>query len=156
MAHIIPRYDGDILVISIREAKVLDELLIREIQAELLRALETSQVPKVLIDFGNVTFLSSSALGMLIRCKKKSNDFKVWLKLSSIDREILKVFTITGLNKVFEIHADERDAIMAFRHGDGPGQAGVLAKLKPRPPTDAAEAEPGEDELEDDDRHTQD
>jgi anti-sigma B factor antagonist len=146
MAHIRSRYDGDILVISIREAKVLDELLIRQIQTEILVALETSQATRVLLDFGIVSFLSSSALGMLIRCKKKSNDFKLWLKLSSIDREILKVFRIVGLNKVFEIHPDESDAFMAFRQGDGPGTAGALAKLKPAPSGDAAEQEPEADE----------
>jgi anti-anti-sigma factor len=146
MAHIQSRYDGDILVISIREAKILDELLIREIQTELLHALEASQGRRVLVDFGIVTFLSSSALGMLIRCKKKSNDFKLWLKLCSIDTEIRKVFRITGLNKVFEIHRDAKEAIAAFWHGDGPGQAGVFAKLKPRPSADAAEAEPEADE----------
>jgi len=54
-------------------------------------------------------------LGMLIRVKKKSNDFKIQLKLCNIDAEIQKVFKITGLNKVFEIYPDHDAAAAAFK-----------------------------------------
>jgi anti-sigma B factor antagonist len=132
---------GDILVIAITERRIADELVIRQVQDQLLATLEALKAPKVLLDFGRVECLSSSSLGMLIRVKKKSNDFKGRLKLCSMSKEIRDVFRITGLNRVFGMHRDAKEAIAAFRHGDGPGQAGVLAKLKPRPSGDAAEAE---------------
>jgi anti-sigma B factor antagonist len=107
--------DGEILTIYFTEAKILDELVIRQAQDEVLRMLEKTQEPNVILDFRFVKFLSSSALGMLIRVKKKSNDFKIALKLCSIDPEIQKVFKITGLNKVFEIYPDRDAAAAAFK-----------------------------------------
>jgi anti-anti-sigma factor len=107
--------DGQILTIFFTEAKILDELVIRQAQDEILRMLEKTQEPNVVLDFRFVKFLSSSALGMLIRVKKKSNDFKIQLKLCNIDAEIQKVFKITGLNKVFEIYPDHDAAVAAFK-----------------------------------------
>ncbi len=107
--------DGQILTIFFTEAKILDELVIRQAQDEILRMLEKTQEPNVILDFRFVKFLSSSALGMLIRVKKKSNDFKIQLKLCNIDAEIQKVFKITGLNKVFEIFPDHDAAAAGFK-----------------------------------------
>ena len=107
--------DGEILTIFFTEAKILDELVIRQAQDEILRMLEKTQEPNVVLDFRFVKFLSSSALGMLIRVKKKSNDFKIQLKLCNIEAEIQKVFKITGLNKVFEIFPDHDAAVAAFK-----------------------------------------
>jgi anti-sigma B factor antagonist len=111
--------DGEILTIYFTEAKILDELVIRQAQDEVLRMLEKTQEPNVILDFRFVKFLSSSALGMLIRVQKKSKDFKISLKLCSIDAEILKVFKITGLNKVFEILPDRDAAAASFKKRGG-------------------------------------
>ncbi len=69
----------------------------------------------VLLHFGRVVFLSSSALGMLIRVNKKCKEFKIALKLCNISPEIFEVFKITSLNKVFDIHADAGDALKSFK-----------------------------------------
>jgi anti-anti-sigma factor len=84
-------------------------------RSEVLRMLEKTQEPNVVLDFRFVKFLSSSALGMLIRVKKKSNDFKIQLKLCNIDAEIQKVFKITGLNRILEIFPDTAAAVASFK-----------------------------------------
>lgn len=117
------RSDGEVLVVSIAEAKILDELVIRQIQEELIHVIERTHEPNVILDFQHVKFLSSSALGMLIRMHKRCKEFKIALKLSNIDKEIEKVFKITGLDKVLTIDGGEPP----------PEASGVFAKLKPRP-----------------------
>jgi anti-sigma B factor antagonist len=62
-----------------------------------------------------VKFLSSSALGMLIRVHKRCKEFKITLKLCNIDKEIEKVFKITGLNKVLDICPDNATAAAGFK-----------------------------------------
>jgi len=111
--------DGEILTVYFTEAKILDELVIRQVQDELIRMLEKTQEPNVILDFRFVKFLSSSALGMLIRVHKRCKDFKISLKLCNIDKEIEKVFKITGLNKILEIHTDNADAAGAFKKKGG-------------------------------------
>ena len=69
---------------------------------------------KILLNFMNVEFLSSAALGKLITLDKKLKAAKGQLKLSSIRPEIYEVFAITRLNKLFDIHDDEADALATF------------------------------------------
>ena len=111
--------DGEILTVYFTEAKILDELVIRQIQDELIRMLEKTQEPNVILDFRFVKFLSSSALGMLIRVHKRCKDFKIALKLCSIDKEIEKVFKITGLNKILDICPTHDEAAASFKKKGG-------------------------------------
>ncbi len=107
--------DGEILTVYFTEAKILDELVIRQCQDELIRMLEKTQEPNVILDFRFVKFLSSSALGMLIRVHKRCKEFKITLKLCNIDKEIEKVFKITGLNKVLDICTTNEEAAASFK-----------------------------------------
>jgi anti-sigma B factor antagonist len=61
-----------------------------------------------------VEFLSSAALGKLITLDRKVKSNKGRLKMSNIRPEILEVFQITKLNKVFDIRDEEADAVAAF------------------------------------------
>ncbi len=76
--------------------------------------MDKSEEDKIVLDFQAVEFMSSSALGMLIRFYKRCREFKVRLKLCNISRDILEVFKITNLNKVFEIHTNQEEALAAF------------------------------------------
>jgi anti-sigma B factor antagonist len=58
--------------------------------------------------------MSSSMLGKLVQIHKKCKEFKVKLKLSGIKKEILEVFKITKLDKLFDIASDEAAARKAF------------------------------------------
>jgi anti-anti-sigma factor len=52
---------------------------------------------------------------MLIRVHKRCKDFKIEMKLCNIDKEIEKVFKITGLNKILAIFPDTASATAAFK-----------------------------------------
>ena len=67
-----------------------------------------------LLNFSNVEFLSSAALGKLITLDKKVKANGGRLKLSNIRPEIYEVFAITKLNKLFDIKDEEADALSAF------------------------------------------
>jgi anti-sigma B factor antagonist len=53
-------------------------------------------------------------LGKLITLDKKVKAHSGKLKFSNIRPEIYEVFAITKLNKLFDIKADEADALAAF------------------------------------------
>ncbi len=117
MASIKPESNGDILTIYINELRLLDEMTIQQVYKEIMSVVEKTQEPNVLIHFGRVSFMSSSALGMLIRIHKKCKEFKISLKLSNISPNIREVFKITGLEKIFDICPDASDAQEAFKKG---------------------------------------
>ena len=82
---------------------------------DLFRLVDELGRRKILLNFGNVDFMSSAALGKLITLDRKVKAAKGRLKLSNIRPEILEVFQITKLNKVFDIRTDEAEAIAAFQ-----------------------------------------
>jgi anti-sigma B factor antagonist len=58
---------------------------------------------KILLDFSNVEYLSSAALGRFIILHKKVLAAGGRLVLYNIDPEIYEVFAVTKLNKLFDI-----------------------------------------------------
>jgi len=56
---------------------------------------------KIVLDFSNVEYLSSAALGKLITMDKKMKTAKGQLRLCAIRPDIYEVFAITKLNKLF-------------------------------------------------------
>jgi anti-anti-sigma factor len=105
--------DG-ILTVVFDDARILDETKLEQLSRDLLEMLNKTTEERVVLDFRNVKFMSSSMLGKLIQVNKKAGEFKVKLKLCSIDPEIRQVFKITKLDKVFDIEADEAAARAAF------------------------------------------
>ncbi|MDP7670304.1 MAG: STAS domain-containing protein, partial [Alphaproteobacteria bacterium] len=92
---------------------ILDESNIQEMGRELFGLVDQNRI-QILLNFMNVEFLSSAALGKLITLDKKIKTAKGQLKLSNIRPEIYEVFAITRLNKLFDIHDDEADALATF------------------------------------------
>ena len=106
---------GDVTVVRFVDKKILDEVGIQELGAELFFLIEHDNRRSILLNFENVDFLSSAALGKLITLDRKVKAAQGRLKMSNIRPEILEVFQITKLNKVFDIRAEEAEAVSAFQ-----------------------------------------
>ena len=105
---------GDVTVIRFRDRKIVEDINIQELGSEMFRLVDGENRGKLLLNFSSVDFLSSAALGKLITLDKKVKAHGGVLKLSNIRPEIYEVFTITRLNRLFDIKEDEADALAAF------------------------------------------
>ncbi len=105
---------GEVTVVRFVDRKILDESNIQQLGNELFRLVEEDGRKKLLLNFANVEFLSSGALGKLITLDKKVKAHNGVLKLSNIRPEIYEVFAITKLDRVFDIRDDESAALAAF------------------------------------------
>ncbi len=105
---------GDVTVVHFVDRKILDEVSIQELGQELFDLVERDNRLKLLLNFSQVEFLSSAALGKLITLDKKMKAHNGQLKLSNVRPEIYEVFAITKLNKLFDMKDDEADALEAF------------------------------------------
>ncbi|HEY1065465.1 MAG TPA: STAS domain-containing protein [Pirellulales bacterium] len=103
-----------VTVVRFVDRKILDESNIQQLGNELFRLVEEEKKTKLVLNFTNVEFLSSGALGKLITLDKKVKANSGVLKLSNIRPEIYEVFAITKLNKLFDIKDDEATALSAF------------------------------------------
>ena len=115
--RLISRVQNGVTIVHFTEAKVIDQRNINMIGSELTKMAESGGVSKMLINMENVEYLSSAVLGKLISVHKTLRQNKASLKLCGISVPIFEVFEITRLDKVFEIHKSEDEALEAFRLG---------------------------------------
>jgi anti-sigma B factor antagonist len=67
----------------------------------------------LIVDLTGVRFLDSTGLGVLVGRLKLTRSLGGSLRLVGRDERVLKVFSITGLDKVFEIHPTLDEALAA-------------------------------------------
>lgn len=68
---------------------------------------------RIVIDLEAVEFLDSTGLGVLVGGLKKVRAHDGSLRLVCTQDRLLKIFRITGLAKVFDIHATPDEAVAA-------------------------------------------
>ena len=103
-----------VTVVSFVDTKIVTEENIQEVGDQLYSLVEDDGFKQLLLNFGNVQYLSSAALGKLINLKKKVGAVKGKLKLCCIHPDLLEVFRITRLDQVFEIYTAEQAALDKF------------------------------------------
>ena len=105
---------GPIKVVEFTQSRILDEANIAEIGMKVGEVIEGELRPRLILDFRNVDHLSSAALGMLINANNKIKEKNGQLRLCDIRRQILEVFSITKLDKLFRILPDRQAAVHSF------------------------------------------
>ena len=105
----------DIRIVEFTNNRILDEANIVEIGNTLGALIDEVDNPKLLLDFSTVDHLSSAALGMLINANNKIREKSGQLRLSNIKPQIMEVFVITKLNKLFRIFPGRAEALADFR-----------------------------------------
>jgi anti-sigma B factor antagonist len=105
---------GDVTVVNFTDKKILDEQNIQIIGEQLFSLVDELGRIKLVLNFSNVEYLSSAALGKFITLNKKVNAAGGRLVLCNIDPQIYDVFVITRLNQLFNIQKEEQAALQAF------------------------------------------
>jgi anti-anti-sigma factor len=104
----------DILTIRLTDERLVDPEVITRVFDDVLAVLGKSEDRNVVLDFSTVKFMASAMLGKLVQLQKKCQEYKAKLKLAAVSPDILEVFKITKLNKVFDIQPDEATARKSF------------------------------------------
>jgi len=74
----------------------------------------------VIVDFTGTTFIDSTTLGVLVGGVKRLRPEGGQLSLVCSDRNITKIFEITGLDRVFTIYATREEAVSKIGDSSGP------------------------------------
>ena len=75
---------------------------------------------QVVVDFSNTTFIDSTTLGVLVGGVKRLRTNDGQLSLVCSDRNITKIFEITGLDRVFTIYPTRDEAIAKVGNSSQP------------------------------------
>jgi anti-sigma B factor antagonist len=70
---------------------------------------------QLIVDMEGVEFLDSTGLGVLVGGLKRVRAHDGWIDLVCTQTRILRIFKITGLNKVFSIHDSVAAAVAAHQ-----------------------------------------
>lgn len=114
MSSVVTEQKGDVTVCYFRDAKILDEAIIQSIGQELGQAADQAVAKKLVVNFRNVSFMSSAMIGKIILLNKKCKAADVKLKLCEISPNVMEVFKLMRLHKSLEIYNDEEKAVGSF------------------------------------------
>ncbi len=107
-------YTENATVVTFTDEKILEDKEIRELKEAVMSIVDQPAPSNIVLDFDNVRFLSSAVLGLLIRISKKVYEQNGRLRLCNISPNIIEVFKITRLTKVFDIYPDIASATADF------------------------------------------
>jgi anti-sigma B factor antagonist len=82
-----------------------------EVRKVLLGLLREKRVPRVIVNMKSVRYIDSAGVASLVEGLKVSRDLKSRFALCGLSPAAREVLELTRLNKVFEIHESEEEAL---------------------------------------------
>ena len=107
--------EENVTVVTFKDHRLVDEIIIHELSAELAQVVSSREHANVLFNFEEVSFLSTMVLGQLTIIKKAARVAKTNIKLCSIQPFIYEVFLLVSFDKLFDIYPTKDAAMRAFR-----------------------------------------
>jgi anti-sigma B factor antagonist len=101
-----------ITVVNFVDKEIRSEADIEQLGAELSSLVDGPR--KIVLNFGNLTYLSSETLGKLITAHRSIQAAGGGLRLCCLAPRIREIFRITTLAELFDIRKDEPAALDGF------------------------------------------
>jgi anti-sigma B factor antagonist len=106
-------------VVTFQDNAILDTLAIQSASRQLFELVDSPRTPNVLLDFRNVRFLSSQALGVLLTLRRKAAKTNTQVVFSGLRPELLRVFQLTKLDTMFSFFETPEEALAHFAKPPG-------------------------------------
>ena len=104
----------DVTLVTLSDTSVVAPQVIDSIKRELFELVDEKGCGNLILDLSKVQYLSSSALGVLIPLHEKTQNLRGRLILCGVSPDIMKVFKITKLDKLFAFKDTENNALADF------------------------------------------
>lgn len=114
MATLLTRKHDDVLIAYFQDVRIIDDSRISSLHQEMMDLVTNTGHEKIVLNFQNVSFMSSAMLGKLIKFAKQCQASDVKLRLCNINENVGEVFKLMKLDKVFAIDEDEEKSIEGF------------------------------------------
>ena len=105
---------GGVTVVKIPNACMLDGEAIQAVGNQLFDLVDKDAKKKLLIDFADIRFMSSQVLGILLTLRRKAEKAGANIVLTCIRQNLMRVFEITNLNKMFDFYASREEGLAHF------------------------------------------
>lgn len=101
---------GDVTVIHLLDTRVA----VMELLELLDNAVTEGALDRIVLNFGSIQQVSSAALGKLIKLRGEAGSVRGRLRLCGLHPDLRQVFRITRLDRIFDLHDTEDQALAAF------------------------------------------
>ena len=110
--HIELRQNGDVVIVDLKGKLTagLGDQIFRETMDELL----AEDRKKILLNLSEVSFLDSAGVGELVAGLRTSQRFGAQMKLLNLSDRVKSTLYMARLLPIFEMYADEGEALRAF------------------------------------------
>ena len=102
-------WSEDIVVVNLSDEPALSDELSNLVQR--VESCDPQQTPRVVLNFGDVTYVNSSNIAQLLRLRRLLDGVSRGMKLCSVNDQVWSVFMVTGLDKVFDFTENPAAAI---------------------------------------------
>lgn len=102
-----------ISVLRLNDERLIDALVIRKLNDEMLTYLESRKPQMLLLDFSQVVRCGTETLTILLRARKSLSRRDGELRICGLSNELREVFKILCLDKLFRIFPTRGEAIEA-------------------------------------------
>lgn len=107
--------DGVAVVDFVDSALMFETALVQEIGDEFETLVSASDRAKILLDFSQVQYVSSTMLAQLVKLARKVQSVGGQLKLTGLGPVLRDTFRIGHFEPLFDIYEDRASALKAFR-----------------------------------------
>lgn len=114
MSTLLTRTEDDVLLIYFQDVRIIDESRIASLGQELTALTSDGNNDRLILNFKNVSFMSSAMIGKLVQFGKKCESTNIQLRMCDINDNIEVVFDLMKLSKVFSIDKDESASLKVF------------------------------------------
>ena len=105
--------DG-VSVVNIPNGCMLDGEAIQAVGATLFDLVDKDSKKKLLLDFGDIRFMSSQILGVLLTLRRKAERGGATIVLTGIREQLMRVFEITNLDTMFNFFDRREEGLAHF------------------------------------------
>jgi anti-sigma B factor antagonist len=109
--HLRVERNADVLIVHFLDQKIDAEAAVAGLGKELYAVVDNPDCRKLVLNFSDVEFLSSSMIGKLVTIQRKMAEKNGVLRLCGMCPNIRLIFKLTCLDRILDIRETEADAI---------------------------------------------
>ena len=102
-------------VVEFRTPSLMDPIILEEIGKELYRLVDDEDRRKLVLDFEQVQYLSSQAIGIILTLNKKLSALKhSKMVLCGVGPKLMELLKITRLDRILTVKPTQHEAVKVF------------------------------------------
>lgn len=105
---------NDVAVVRFATSRILDQSNVQQLGDELESLVEDYGLEKIVLNFENVSYMSSAVMGKLVSLLKRVESAGGKLTLCNIEASIYEIFEIMRFDRMFDIYDTEDEAVIAL------------------------------------------